>query len=119
MMKDKETFVGPCSKFVDGQGWTTEIPVEMLKEKGYIKIKDLNEKFVSLKAVNIAENSPKAMKMLVESVGCVQKDTAKEILQKITEKDHKLLTWEYGVGYMDCMQNLKSVISEYGVEVEE
>jgi hypothetical protein len=36
-MKEKEIFVGPCSKFVDGQGWTTEIPVEMLKEKGYVK----------------------------------------------------------------------------------
>lgn len=47
----------------------------------------------------------------------VRKETAKEILQKITEKDHKILAWEYGVGYMDCMQNLKSVISEYGVEV--
>lgn len=48
-----------------------------------------------------------------------RKETAKEILQKITEKDHKILVWEYGVGYMDCMKNLKSVISEYGVEVEE
>ena len=49
----------------------------------------------------------------------IRKEIAKEILQKITEKDHKILAWEYGVGYMDCMQNLKSVISKYGVEVEE
>ena len=49
----------------------------------------------------------------------VRKEMAKEILQKIIEKDHKILAWEYGVGYMDCMQNIKSVISEYGVEVEE
>ena len=38
-MKEVETFVGPCSKFVSGQGWTTEIPVEQLKAKGYIKQK--------------------------------------------------------------------------------
>ena len=36
-MKEVETFIGPCSKFVDGQGWTTEIPVEQLKAKGYHK----------------------------------------------------------------------------------
>lgn len=40
---DKETFVGPCSKFVDGQGWTTEIPVQMLKEKGYVKVDELQK----------------------------------------------------------------------------
>lgn len=27
---DKITIIGPCSKYVDGQGWTTEIPVHLL-----------------------------------------------------------------------------------------
>ena len=35
--KEVETFIGPCSKFVSGQGWTTEIPTEMLRAKGWIK----------------------------------------------------------------------------------
>ena len=112
MMKDKETFVGPCSKFVDGQGWTTEIPVEMLKEKGYIKIKDLNEKFVSLKAVKVAENSPKAMKMLVESVGCVQKDTAKEICDLILEY------WKVDA-FVDCSWVIEVISEKYGVDLGE
>jgi hypothetical protein len=37
LRKKTETFVGPCSKFVSGQGWTTEIPVEEIKKKGWIK----------------------------------------------------------------------------------
>lgn len=35
--KDVEVFVGPCSKFVAGQGWTTEIPVKQIEAKGYHK----------------------------------------------------------------------------------
>ena len=37
-MTNKETFVGSCSKFVDGQGWITEIPIKQLNEKGYYKV---------------------------------------------------------------------------------
>ena len=33
----KEKFIGYCSRFVDGQGWTTEIPVKAINEKGYYK----------------------------------------------------------------------------------
>ncbi len=36
-MGEKEIFVGSCSKYIDGQGWTTEIPVKDLKAKGYYK----------------------------------------------------------------------------------
>lgn len=43
-MKEVETFVGPCSKFIAGQGWTTEIPVEQLKAKGYHKAPQLPTK---------------------------------------------------------------------------
>ena len=118
-MKNKETFIGPCSKFVDGQGWTTEIPVEMLKEKGYIKIKDLDEKFVSLNAVKAAENCPKAMKTLVESVGCVQKDTAKEIYGEIGDSDILVVeTQEYGEIEVVPMERLKEIIKSKGVEVD-
>lgn len=39
-MKPVEIFIGPCSKWVDGLGWVTEIPIQQLKEKGYIKQMD-------------------------------------------------------------------------------
>lgn len=39
-MREKLTIVGPCSKYVDGWGWTTEIPVEKLNKAGYFKVKD-------------------------------------------------------------------------------
>ena len=39
-MKEVETFIGPCSKYITGQGWTTEVPVEQIKAKGYRKESD-------------------------------------------------------------------------------
>lgn len=33
MNKDKIQIVGPCSKWVDGVGWVTEIPVRLISEK--------------------------------------------------------------------------------------
>ena len=36
--KAKETFIGPCSKYIDKQGWTTEIPVSQIEAKGYKRI---------------------------------------------------------------------------------
>ena len=39
-MKEIEVFIGPCSKFIAGQGWTTEVPVEQIKAKGYRKESD-------------------------------------------------------------------------------
>lgn len=78
-------------------------------------LKHLDEEWVSLKAVKAGQNSSKAMKILVESVGCVQKDTAKEILQGMLGDIHKLTGC--GVPY-----HFKAFVKEwadrYGVEVE-
>ena len=38
MKREVEIFVGPCSKWIDGVGWVTKIPIQLLKDKGYIKI---------------------------------------------------------------------------------
>lgn len=38
-----ETFIGSCSNFVGGQGWTTKIPVSQIKDKGYEKITTIIE----------------------------------------------------------------------------
>jgi hypothetical protein len=37
-MKKTETFVGACSKYIEKQGWTTEIPISQIEDKGYIKL---------------------------------------------------------------------------------
>lgn len=39
MMKDYVEIVGPCSKWIEGKGWVTKIPVELLKEAGFVKKK--------------------------------------------------------------------------------
>ena len=49
-------------------------------------LKRLDEEFVSLKAVKAGENSPKAMKMLVESVGFVQKETAEKFAERLKQR---------------------------------
>ena len=32
--------IGPCSKYIDGKGWVTQIPEELLKNKGYVKVEN-------------------------------------------------------------------------------
>lgn len=37
-MRETVKIIGPCSKYIDGQGWTTEVPVDKLKELGFTKL---------------------------------------------------------------------------------
>lgn len=39
-MKKTVEIIGPCSKYVDGKGWVTQIPEELLTTKGYHKVTD-------------------------------------------------------------------------------
>lgn len=78
--------------------------------------KALDEEFVSLKAVKAGQNSPKAMKMLVESVGCVQKNTAKEILCELLDIEVK--DEDYKMFFLDVCEKLEKFAQKYGVEVE-
>lgn len=92
--------------------------------------KVLQEEFVSLKAVKAGQNSPKAMKMLVESVGCVQKDTAKGIWYMATVKirdelnpspNEKDTSFSNGViqAKYRALRIIDTICKErYGVEVE-
>ena len=57
MAKEVETFVGPCSKFVSGQGWTTEIPVELLHAKGYYKIETRPAPSIKFKRFELEEEN--------------------------------------------------------------
>lgn len=49
-----------------------------------------------------------------------QVDTVREFLKLLKEKESpKLLMWEYGEGYLDCIKTAEELAAEYGVEVEE
>ena len=49
-----------------------------------------------------------------------QSDTVKEFLKLLKEKESpKLLMWEYGEGYLDCIKMAEELAAQYGVEVEE
>ena len=39
-MKKFVEIVGPCSKYIDGKGWTTQVPEEQLASLGYNKVGD-------------------------------------------------------------------------------
>lgn len=48
-----------------------------------------------------------------------QSDTVREFLKLLKEKESpKLLMWEYGEGYLDCIKTAEELAAQYGVEVE-
>lgn len=52
----------------------------------------------------------------------MQSDTVREFVEKVLKIGSKrplCLFNEYGEGYIDCIENIKKVAKEYGVEVEE
>ena len=51
-----------------------------------------------------------------------QSDTVREFVEKVLKIGSKrplCLFNEYGEGYIDCIENIKKIAKEYGVEVEE
>lgn len=47
-----------------------------------------------------------------------QCDAVREFLKLLKEKESpKLLMWEYGEGYLDCIKTAEELAAEYGVEV--
>ena len=75
---DKEIFVGPCSKYINGKGWTTEIPVEMLKRKGYVKEEEFQKQLGELterldyfqKSSDYHEGNQKELEEMLICVNC-------------------------------------------------
>ena len=135
-MKEVEVFIGPCSKYITGQGWTTEVPVEQIKAKGYQKseeIKWLTEE--NRKLNNEWDNTSKYCNKLQKQVDELKelakiklehernwskiqtkqavKDTAKEIFallksSEYVDSENTLSVWA-----------IEKIIKErYGVEVE-
>ena len=37
-MKNTIKIIGPCSKWIDGEGWVTEIPIAQIEALGYKKL---------------------------------------------------------------------------------
>lgn len=37
-MQEYVEIVGPCSKWVEGKGWVTKIPLQLLKKAGFVQI---------------------------------------------------------------------------------
>lgn len=49
-----------------------------------------------------------------------RKQAVREFLKLLKEKESpKLLMWEYGEGYLDCIKTAEELAAQYGVEVEE
>ena len=38
MSKKYVEIIGPCSKYIDGKGWVTQVPEELLISKGYVNV---------------------------------------------------------------------------------
>ena len=49
-----------------------------------------------------------------------QGGTVREFLKLLKEKESpKVLMWEYGEGYLDCIKMAEELAAQYGVEVKE
>jgi hypothetical protein len=48
--------VGPCSKWIDGRGWVTQIPEELLFAKGYVNLLELMRENNKNSNVNLNTN---------------------------------------------------------------
>ena len=120
-MKQVEVFIGPCSKFITGQGWTTEIPIKQLEARGYVKVDELQKQVDELTdKLGKVLLGVKADEVLVaKGVEQAVKDTAREILGEISESDILVVnTQEYGEIEVVPMERLKEIIKQKGVEVE-
>lgn len=75
IMNDRKTIkiVGPCSKWVEGEGWVTEIPVRLIGEKVIIP-----EKITE-------ETSPEVIVKIAKHNEKVRKAMTKEIIDKIDD----------------------------------
>ena len=55
-MKKYVEIIGPCSKYVDGKGWVTLVPEELLFAKGYVNLLELMHENSKNSNVNLNTN---------------------------------------------------------------
>ena len=79
----------------------------------YIRLAELEDKIDRGELVEV----PKGAVVLTPEV---RKQAVREFLKLLKEKESpKLLMWEYGEGYLDCIKTAEELAAQYGVEVEE
>lgn len=113
----------------DGKQWTTAEIYDEVKSviNQIITVEEYNDspeykeiRDMILAAENDDSEIQRACKKLVAAGYRKQSDTAREILKLLKEKESpKLLMWEYGEGYLDCIKTAEELAAQYGVEVEE
>ena len=100
-MRSTETFIGPCSKYIDKQGWTTEIPVKLLNEKGYYKVEHIenmleNAKLaeqIRYKTVVIPYENKEFLKAFIKALKkhYPKSPTIKKTINKVAKEFYTLL----------------------------
>lgn len=82
-------------------------------EKVVNRLAELEDKIESRELVEV----PKGAVVLTPEE---RKQAVREFLKLLKEKESpKLLMWEYGEGYLDCIKTAEKLAAQYGVEVEE
>ena len=107
-MKEVEIFIGPCSKYITGQGWTTEIPVEQIKAKGYQK-----------ENAELKKQVDELTKEKSKEVNDLVKEKVKEIFTRLAKRRHQ--GFDLGgffVEYRLRLEDLNWIETYCGVEVE-
>lgn len=121
MNKETETFIGACSKYIDKQGWTTEIPISQIEEKGYRKINE-NEVVISKEEYEkIWRNgwNEGYSEILVDTI----KKTAEKFYDLVKEKIEQIEKFYFDngeIGYNGLtVKELNKLAKQFGVDLGE
>ena len=60
--------IGPCSKWIEGKGWVTKIPVELLKEAGFVKSNPTVNDIRTLHELNPIHEQSSPVVMIVDTI---------------------------------------------------
>lgn len=122
-MKKTERFIGACSKYIDKVGWTTDIPVDQINEKGYVKVENgsvvlSKEEYQELEELrlNHAKDLINANKLYEERIADLKIEFSnhiKNLERKIDRRDRDLNS------QADRLINLKEELSQARKETAE
>lgn len=83
-MKECVKIIGPCSKWIDGEGWVTMVPVDSIENAGYHK---LSEDSVVLSKEEWASLQGKAWASVFKDAEILQlKEELKQAHKEVAEK---------------------------------
>ena len=102
----------------EGESWDSD----NIEAQCYIRLAELEDKIERGELISIVqdEQSEQEIAFFVKHNAEVRKQAVREFLKLLKEKESpKLLMWEYGEGYLDCIKTAEEIAAQYGVEVEE